>query len=533
MGIPSFFQNIVRKNPSKCFPNPNNVKIDYICLDFNCCIHGCVRKVDKKYWSLPSKMLEQKIIQEVVKYVNYLLGFVKPKKGICIFVDGLVPVAKMRQQRDRRFKKIIEKQQIRELYEKHNEPYDEIPFDTNAITPGTLFMKTLCSAVRSEISKNNRHLQFVFSGDDEKGEGEHKCFHWIQTHLANEKSSISVYGLDADLIMLSLLHLDQNASNHSLYLLREKVHFGKVVYNLETHMEELLYFNVNAFRKFTTSYYKTSIPEYVCLCSLMGNDFIPHHPGLEISSDGIELLIDIYNEIKNKYRLSIVDECAEINWYCLLKIMETLSKSYEYNLLLEKENKMSNKRRKIIHYTHDTEFQKEKFLYEHSGLFETPTFTIKNNPCWNNDYYEFLFEEQDRDIIVKHYLQSLFWANSYYHKKSVSYSFYYIHDYAPLFCDIRDYLLTHMSNLNERIECELLRDGSDISYLNTTIQRILVLPPESHFLIHEYTPNQLRELYYMYGVPKRYQYMFREMNWMKTPILPPLLLDDVVGFVSK
>jgi 5'-3' exonuclease len=533
MGIPSYFQSIIKKNPNKCFPKRNRVNIDYLCLDFNCCIHGCVRKVEKKYWSSPPEILEQKIIYEVVKYVNYILDFVKPNKGLCIFVDGLVPMAKMRQQRDRRFKKNIETQEIKQLYINNNETYEHIPFDTNAITPGTVFMSKLSKKIHTHFKKycNDRTLHFVMNDDKQKGEGEHKCFHWIEDNLSNNKTNICVYGLDADLIMLSLKHLD-NHKNHKLFLLREKVHFGKVVIDKLTNMEELLYFDVSSFLNFVTSYHKISIPEYVCLCSLMGNDFIPHHPGLEISSDGIEYLIDIYNTVTSKYKVKIINSNFTINLLCLRYISENIHKN-EYKLLLDKENKIIRKREKISNYTFRSKLEKDKFIYDHKCLFETPSFNIRNNTCWYHDYYEQLFNEKDIFYIVEQYILSLNWANLYYNRQDVSYTYYYSYDYAPLFSHIYHYLMKDSNQKKIEQYVNQLNKDKYSSLLNTTIQRILVLPPESHNLIHEYSSKELETLSYMYGKPKKYQGMFREMGWMKTPILPPMLFEDVIEFCSR
>lgn len=531
MGIPSYFQSIVKKNPKKCFPKNKDISVDYLCLDFNCCIHGCVKKVDQKYWNSPHNILEQKIILEVRKYVNYILRFTNPKKGLCIFVDGLVPMAKMKQQRDRRFKKIIDTQNITDIYTKNNQKYNTIPFDTNAITPGTLFMEQLSKSIETFFQKycEEKQLEFIMNNDKNKGEGEHKCFHWIEDNLANKKSNICVYGLDADLIMLALKHINTH-TKHRLYLLREKVHFGKVILDKITNMEELLYFDVSSFQQHITQYHKITIPEYVCLCSLMGNDFIPHHPGLEISSDGIDYLIDLYQQIRDTHKITNTDHTINLN--CLLHIAKNIQKN-EYKLLLNKEDKIKRKKDKIKNYTFKTKLDKDKFMYEHQCLFETPLFSIRNNTCWYHEYYEHLFEEKDIYHIVEQYILSLNWANLYYHRQNVSYDYYYSYDYAPLFSHIYQYLLKkeRCSKITSMIPS--LSDERISSKLNTTIQRILVLPPESHHLIHEYTQKELSQLSYMYGKPRNFQGMFREMGWMKTPKLPPMLYEDVIEFCES
>ena len=46
----------------------------------------------------------------------------------------------------------------------------------------------------------------IVSGSDEKGEGEHKIFTYIKKHNID---NIIIHGLDADLIMLSLLMVEK------------------------------------------------------------------------------------------------------------------------------------------------------------------------------------------------------------------------------------------------------------------------------------------------------------------------------------
>jgi 5'-3' exoribonuclease 1 len=230
MGIPSYFHSILKKKINKCFPKRSNIKIDYLALDFNCAIYGCVKKVEKKYWNMTLNDIENRVLFHLSKYMDYVISSANPQKGIGIFVDGPVPVAKMKQQRDRRFKKSIEKMEINNIYIKNNEnPPESIPFNTNCITPGTSFMKKMCDHMIKYLNKyrENDGLIVEFSSDLEFGEGEHKCIDWLEKlqKYDNQRLNACIYGLDADLIMLSLL----KSSSMNLYLLREVVHYGKVI----------------------------------------------------------------------------------------------------------------------------------------------------------------------------------------------------------------------------------------------------------------------------------------------------------------
>jgi len=150
---------------------------------------------------------------------------------------GVAPRAKLNQQRQRRFraakdaednlKRLIEKGtscylSLQKVYDKltcffvsigEARPTDKL-FDSNCITPGTEFMARLSTALKFFIAKkirednNWKSVTVIFSGHEVPGEGEHKIMEYIRAQKAqpdyDPNQSHCLYGLDADLIMLSL-----------------------------------------------------------------------------------------------------------------------------------------------------------------------------------------------------------------------------------------------------------------------------------------------------------------------------------------
>ena len=97
-------------------------------------------------------------------------------------------------------------------------------------------------------------------------------------------------------------------AHSKIYLLREEVHFGKVDTDSFLYLDidllgENLYDDIYGridFSTFDTDVEITKqeiINDYICLCFLIGNDFLPHLNGIDILTDSINDLLNIYINI--------------------------------------------------------------------------------------------------------------------------------------------------------------------------------------------------------------------------------------------
>lgn len=224
----------------------------------------------------------------------------------------------MNQQRSRRFRTAQEaKENVEKALRRGEELPDSPPFDSNCITPGTLFMRKLSLQLEYFIAKkvsedsNWRDVQVILSGHETCGEGEHKIMEFIRTLKAQPEYDPNtrhcLYGLDADLIMLGLLSHDPHFA-----LLREEVIFGprraKKSDTLESQtfyllhislLREYLELEFDGLRKRLPFEFDLEkiIDDYILLHLFVGNDFLPHLPGLHINEGAIEMLFQIYQKI--------------------------------------------------------------------------------------------------------------------------------------------------------------------------------------------------------------------------------------------
>ena len=237
-GIPKLFRWLIDLYPEVLNTVENgfsseSTKIDKFYLDMNGIIHACTHSNIKELIALN----EQEMFLRIFAFTDRLYKLVKPKKLLFLAIDGVAPRAKMNQQRSRRFRSAKEREALlADHVLREGSLPDEESFDSNCITPGTDFMHRLSIAFRRWIGYKMKTDAFwqqgaevVFSGPDVPGEGEHKIMDMIRfeqahdPHYAPGKYRHCMYGLDADLIMLSMATHEKH-----FILLREQVRHTKV-----------------------------------------------------------------------------------------------------------------------------------------------------------------------------------------------------------------------------------------------------------------------------------------------------------------
>lgn len=248
MGIPFYFASLLKSHRGITRPVKQRLDVDVLGVDFNCLIHRYLK--------------EDAPIQSVVDAFEHIVNEICRPKHLLIAMDGIVPYGKIVHQRYRRMR----------IPESHG------TFDRHQISPGTPYMKDL------ERALVERFPYAVMSGTQEEGEGEHKLFHMIRALPQTERKSVSIYGLDADLILICLQHMNVS---HTMTLLRESGEFNDP--KLETAEFSTLY----------VSALKDTLPlpvdKYIALSILcFGNDFMPSLGMFSLREGGYERALEVY-----------------------------------------------------------------------------------------------------------------------------------------------------------------------------------------------------------------------------------------------
>jgi 5'-3' exoribonuclease 2 len=550
MGVPGFFlwllknykkeRFILKKSLTKDKNILNDLNnIDYFLVDTNCMIHPVCFKVlaeNPKIHDIDK--LHRKMYKACIEYLEKIIMIADPKKGIYIAIDGVAPISKIKQQRSRRFKSVYD----RDLYNNIRKKYDkEIPFywTNSCITPGTKFMRELDCIMKEFLEKySKKHkLKILYSSCYTPGEGEHKLLQYIYKY---PEYKYVTYGLDADLIFLTLA-----TGKDDIYLLREanqinrnKTGFDFVSLNI---MKNAIFNSFNSvliqnleFSDENIELNKTNIiNDFIFICYLMGNDFLPHLPSLDIYQNAIDVLIDKYIECYYELReYMIVDK--NINTKFFKKLIEELYLIEEEVLVNNYSNKKKNRFRCDSNDPYDKEIAKiENLMFKiddpvNLGLGQLNEFRER--------YYSYYFHVESDDIdafadkMVEEYLIGLKWVTLYYFDSCPSWDYYYPYDYPPFITDIYNYVKN-----KENIFSDITFESSQA--LAPYEQLLCVLPKQSNFLL----PKPLRKLMlnlnsslaHLYPIKYNIDLIGKKKYWMGIPQLPPLEIDLVKKVIKK
>jgi 5'-3' exoribonuclease 1 len=368
------------------------------------------------------ELIEKDIITNCINYTKLIISQVSPENAYLV-IDGVAPRSKMNQQRERRYKS--------EFLRKP----DEIPlWDSNNITPGTKFMDKL-------IQELKKLKDIILSDSNEPGEGEHKIMKIIEQKMLTGK--VMIYGLDADLIFLSILHkfsdniilVRDNSFNNTLSDDKKVIDFINIK-NLKSYIynDFLGVLQQTKYDKEVNSIIKNRlIDDYVFLCFFLGNDFLEHLPSVYIKKNGIDTLMKAYsNAYKGEYLIIFSENKKQIiNTIFLRDIMYQLRnhESYffkNYNSEFFTESALTN----VIE-------QDEKVcFYEDSALLNLKT---KNYKQKYNIYYGIKTNEL-KDVCLN-YIEGLLWV-FYYYKGHVhqNWSWFYRYHNSPFCSDLFDFV---------------------------------------------------------------------------------------------
>lgn len=530
MGIPYCFYFLTHKYDDIILNDINTC--NRLFLDFNGIIHTISQKVLSQNSQKDILEIEEIIFKSIVDHTIYITTICPPKTLLYIAVDGIAPRAKQNQQRRRRYISRYIMDQTQEFKKKNN--IDFIHFDTNAISPGTKFMYKLDTYINEYFNKNKMNFSVIISGHEEIGEGEHKLITYIKNNSLELGNDI-IYGLDADLIMLSL-----SCCNQKIYLMRESSHFNK-----EKTEYDFKYLDISILRKSISKHLYDSdnisyMYDYIFICMFVGNDFLPGLSFLKIKDYAIDILCDNYKKIHALTKQHIIifrNNQYSINKEFLEKFFTSIEK-LETTMMINITRNYYNERC-FVHKNPDKSINNFISNLENYPILNKYKFVIdpKNDNLWRNTYYNSLFHIFDQHVIKSsciNWIESLIWTVNYYFNKKIDDNWYYEWDYSPCVSDLMKYNM-----IISDIEWTNMHNSSSKKNIitNTDIQLLLVLPPQSLDLIDIELRPIITNL--NFGCVQYYPNKFiintylKKYLWECIPQLPNINIDKIISAYSK
>ena len=525
MGIPAFFSFIIKNYPSIVrnlnYHNENNTDFDNLFMDCNSIVYDVYNHLIKETLFSDTEHLESFLIEKVIEKIEYYVTHISPKNTVFIAFDGVAPFAKMEQQRTRRYKSNFmsniesessrwsDKQSLSTTHSSGSISTGRV-WNTTAITPGTAFMRKL--SIEIDLAFKNKEEKYkvkkmIVSCANEPGEGEHKLFQYIRKNKDMINENIFVYGLDSDLIMLSIFHCEMCKN---IFVFRESPDFIKSVGNLKFGNNDLLFLDISCLSKYiliemACDWYEkhrnsselrpselgdfpppaklatvnTRIYDYIFICFLLGNDFLPHFPSLNIRTTGVQTILITYKSVIGNFsdRFFISND-KKIQWKWVKVFITELSKAEKHNFIMEYtlRNKMDK-----YQWSYTTKEEKDNVILNTPIIYRTEEkYICPDETGWQERYYKSLFscERNNNNLqtICTNYMEGLEWVFKYYTDECPDWKWKYNYHYAPLLMDLCKYI----PDKNK----EFIYSGySTNKPFPSFIQLLYVVPPKNHYLI--------------------------------------------------
>jgi len=469
--------------------------------------------------------LQRMLFNTILTEIKNVIMAVRPQDTVIFAVDGMAPMAKVQQQRQRRYKTAQKKKGSF--------------FDTNAFSPGTELMmeldKFLRDSIKIEIEAGKRGEgmwlppKVIYSGHLNPGEGEHKIMEYYRRGIpegpiAAQGGAHIIHGLDSDLIMLSMLMPQDN-----VFLMREDLEDILNVQNLKIAIK-------NDLRT------PTAIDDFLVIMYLIGNDFLPRIKSLSDIFDSLNKCLDVYRTINERRSNPLsVDDGLGINWLGLAHYLHTL-KGLEPSFLqnLANSNGSLESPSKVI--STSTRFGSINFNQFRNNWYNYALAV----PVYSSnlvDAFDIPLEltkptkGQIQNMCIQ-FLTGMAWTSLYYRKGMVAINreWSYPYFYAPLIID-----LTSIVSLvyKKKLDIENYKTFDGMLEYNVVHQLLCIIPPLSDELV----PKEVLPLYYPQSpiidqFPEKFQLDRdgKSQEWMMHALVPHANIRriyEVMEFVNK
>jgi 5'-3' exonuclease len=307
------------------------------------------------------------------------------------------------------------------------------------------------------------------------------------------------------------------------------------------------------------------IKDYIFICFLLGNDFLPHFPALNIRTVGIDVMLNVYRETIGKTDTFLING-TNIQWVNFYKMIKHIADK-EDELLMDEhkkrdkfakrfgnsgaasgygragntmnafngrngKNQLTTSKNEILR---ENEIigdgvqcmddllllpMKERSIEKYINPFERD---------WEHRYYKALFDieitDERRKQICLNYLEGLEWTFYYYIKGCIDWRWCYNYHYAPLFKDLVKYIPQMSIQFIAPKPQQSIEDIVQLCYVLPR-DNLNLLPMNVNILL-------LQRLSHLYGDDYEFKWAYCRYFWESHAELPRLTISTLEDIVRE
>lgn len=472
--------------------------------------------------ALSEEMKNKRLMQTIGILIHDTVMAVAPTKAVIIAVDGPANLAKIKQQRGRR-------------YMSSSEEHKDDP-DSCSVTPGTPFMMELNEYLKSFLKKHRhdfpRHL--YYSSHLDPGEGEHKIMSLLRTGKFSVKNSAGnevgfhvIYGLDADLAILSLINPQKN-----IVLVRRSL---DSILSIEG-IKKMLIDDAPPPLK------ETVVKDFVAMISLLGNDFLPHGPLHNSMFEQVEALRNAYHNQKIPLTLT-EDKVSVINFRALAGVISYLPQK-EADLLAIEVSKRRDNPDKYIPSVYDA-LSTVEMTNKMGEPYKVLDYSLFRSAWYNREFGfrgngipgmkdTFATPAMIKEMCME-YIKGLSWVFRYYQTIHTDHLWLYPFNHCPLTVDLASIMLSldvnHGVSLNEQLTKKFVLPYGPV-------EQLLMVIPYTH---RHNLPSFFQEIYdnksdYPDLFPRSFYIeddgLEKEDAFLRVPIVSPFDYEKILNITK-
>ena len=367
MGIEKFFNSLVKNETilkNNIFVLQNKILADYVYIDFNSILYKLALSIENqinklfyeliddshnlsveakeiaKKWNYDTvnysiedfknhfneKFIDNTFLDLIVDDLTYIMTELIDSdhiKKIYISMDGVPNMAKIIEQKKRRYMGYILNESKKDIYLSNKDSLDldrkmyeenKIRFSRSKFLGHHEFMQQMSEKLKDanvleDFKKKCKKLEsYIFSGYNNPGEGEKKIMEDIIENA--EEGKYVVYSPDADVIILSSIMINKLKNNSEIYVLRfdqQELKYDIIDINM-LNKNILNYIELNENLKMNTT---DVLNDIMFIFTMFGNDFVHKIDSIDPKKD-FEILLNIYREFAKGKTFGILSNNAII-----------------------------------------------------------------------------------------------------------------------------------------------------------------------------------------------------------------------------